>query len=56
VSTADCERDFSTLGRIKTKLRNSLAQHTLNDLMTLSTANGATAAQLRVACSNWYLV
>ncbi|XP_052086411.1 zinc finger protein 862-like [Mytilus californianus] len=37
VSTADCERTFSTLNRVKSILRNRLSQHILNCLMTIST-------------------
>ncbi|XP_071138765.1 zinc finger protein 862-like isoform X2 [Mytilus edulis] len=36
VSTADCERSFSTLNRLKTFLRNRLCQKILNPLMTIS--------------------
>ena len=36
MSTADCERGFSTLGRIKTDLRNRLSYKILNALMTIS--------------------
>ena len=36
MSTADCERGFSTLGRIKTELRNRLSPKILNALMTIS--------------------
>ena len=33
MSTVDCERGFSALGRIKTKLRNRLLEATLNQLL-----------------------
>ena len=36
MSTVDCERGFSAVGRIKTKLRNSLAEYSLNHLMFIS--------------------
>ena len=36
MSTADCERVFSTLSRIKTDLRNRLSCKVLNSLMTIS--------------------
>ena len=36
VSTADCERAFSALKRIKTRLPNRLTQKTLNNLATIS--------------------
>ena len=36
MSTADCERGFSALGRIKTNLRNRLSCKVLNALMTIS--------------------
>ena len=36
MSTADCERGFSTLSRIKTDLRNRLSCKVLNALMTIS--------------------
>ena len=36
MSTADCERGFSALGRIKTDLRNRLSSKVLNALMTIS--------------------
>ena len=41
VSTADCERTFSTMGSIKTTLRNRLSQRILNSLMTISTEGPA---------------
>lgn len=34
--TADCERDFSKLGVIKTRLRNRMTQRTLDGLMRIS--------------------
>ena len=34
-STAQCERGFSAMNRIKTPQRNALASSTLNDLMTI---------------------
>ncbi|XP_076103623.1 zinc finger protein 862-like [Mytilus galloprovincialis] len=36
VSTADCERSFSTMARIKSVLRNRLSQRVLNQLMCIS--------------------
>ncbi|XP_035663704.1 uncharacterized protein LOC118407347 [Branchiostoma floridae] len=36
VSTADSERSFSTLKRIKTRLRSRLSNAVLNDLLTIS--------------------
>lgn len=36
VSSADCERGFSTLKRVKTKLRNRLSNRILNHLLTVS--------------------
>ncbi|KAI8519667.1 hypothetical protein Bbelb_029240 [Branchiostoma belcheri] len=36
VSTADSERAFSTLKRVKTRLRSSLKNETLNQLLTIS--------------------
>ncbi|XP_069110145.1 uncharacterized protein [Argopecten irradians] len=36
MSTADCERSFSTMNRVKTNLRNRLSQNILNSLMTIS--------------------
>ena len=36
MSTADCERGFSALSRIKTDLRNRLSSNTLNCLMTIA--------------------
>eukprot|EP00733_Pompholyxophrys_punicea_P000520 Pompholyxophrys_punicea_v1_NODE_149_length_3194_cov_9.758203.p2 type:complete len:238 gc:universal NODE_149_length_3194_cov_9.758203:2334-3047(+) len=36
VHTADCERGFSLMKRIKTKLRNRLAQSTLEQLMLIA--------------------
>lgn len=36
VSTADCERSFSALGRIKSVLRNRLCERVLNCLMCIS--------------------
>ena len=36
MSTADCERGFSALGRIKTDLRNELSSKVLNAVMTIS--------------------
>jgi hypothetical protein len=36
VSTVDCERGFSTMKRIKTRLRSSLRQETLDQLMRIS--------------------
>ena len=34
--SADCERGFSTLGRIKTKLRSRLTNSSLNSLLMIS--------------------
>ncbi|XP_071166178.1 zinc finger protein 862-like [Mytilus edulis] len=36
-STADCERGFSVLNRVKTRARNRLSQKVLNNLMMVST-------------------
>ena len=36
MSTVDCERGFSTLSRVKTKLRNRLSNRILNYLLTIS--------------------
>ena len=36
MSTADCERGFSSLNRIKTDLQNRLSYKILNALMTIS--------------------
>ena len=46
VSTAECERDFSTLGRIKTKLRSGLTQNHLDDLMRISSNGDVSEEQL----------
>ena len=34
--SVDCERGFSAMGRIKTKLRSRLTNHALNSLMFIS--------------------
>ena len=36
VSTADCERTFSTMNRVKTKLRNRMKTSTLDSLIRIS--------------------
>ena len=36
VSSVDCERGFSTLSRVKTKLRNRLSNKVLNYLLMIS--------------------
>ena len=36
VSTADCERSFSTMNRVKTKLRNRMTTSTLDSLIRIS--------------------
>ena len=36
VSTADCERSFSTMNRVKTKLRNRMTTSTLDSLICIS--------------------
>ena len=36
MSTVDCECGFSTLSRVKTKLRNRLSNRILNYLLTIS--------------------
>ncbi|XP_077869109.1 zinc finger protein 862-like [Saccoglossus kowalevskii] len=42
ISTADCERGFSVVGRVKTKLRNRLSQKILRCLLYLSAEGPAT--------------
>ena len=39
VSTAQCERSFSTLGRIKSHLRTTMTNHRLADITLLSLEN-----------------
>ena len=36
VHSADCERGFSAMGRIKTRLQTRLCNHSLNSLMFIS--------------------
>ena len=36
ISTADCERAFSTMRRIKSRLRSQMNNDTLNDCMKIS--------------------
>ena len=54
MSTADCERGFSTLSRVKTDLRNRLQNKTLNHLLMIS-IEGPDAADYSFdeACDLW---
>ncbi|KAI8479756.1 hypothetical protein Bbelb_425040 [Branchiostoma belcheri] len=54
VSTADCERGFSTMKRVKTCLRNRLKAVTLNNLLMIS-IEGPEAEEFDFdsACDKW---
>ncbi|CAH1264092.1 ZNF862 [Branchiostoma lanceolatum] len=54
VSTADCERGFWTMKRVKTALRNRLKAETLNNLLMIS-IEGPDAEEFNFdsACDNW---
>ena len=54
VTTVDCERGFSTLSRVKTKLRNRLSNKTLNHLLMISIEGPhPTEFPYDVACDTW---
>ena len=59
LSTAECERGFSTLARIKTDDRNCLLNTTLENLMMISTQGPTeeeiTTAWLDAVARIWYL-
>ncbi|XP_078581210.1 zinc finger protein 862-like [Branchiostoma floridae x Branchiostoma japonicum] len=54
VSTADCERGFSTMKRVKTPLRNRMNESTLNNLLMIS-VEGPPAEEFdfNAACDSW---
>ncbi|XP_078702604.1 zinc finger protein 862-like [Branchiostoma floridae x Branchiostoma belcheri] len=54
VSTADCERGFSTMKRVKTPLRNRLKEETLNSLLMIS-VEGPPAEEFNfnAGCDSW---
>ncbi|XP_041377598.1 zinc finger protein 862-like [Gigantopelta aegis] len=54
VSTADCERGFSTLNRVKTDLRGSLLEKNLNNILAV-TMEGKEAKDFdfHKACETW---
>ncbi|KAE8293775.1 hypothetical protein D5F01_LYC06711 [Larimichthys crocea] len=54
VSTADCERGFSSMKRVKTSLRNRMKESTLNNLLMIS-MEGPPAEEFNfhAACDSW---
>ena len=52
VSTADSERSFSTLKRVKTSLRSRMTNKTLNALLTIS-IDGPSVSDFDRAVSAW---
>ena len=54
MSTADCERDFSTLQRVKTSSHNRLSNRILNHLLSISTeGQDPKDFSFDVACDIW---
>ena len=54
MSSVDCERGFSTLSRVKTDLRNRLANKTLNHLLMMA-IEGPSPSDFpyELACDRW---
>ena len=54
--TASCERSFSAMNRIKTSLKTTMQQGTLQDLMTVSSSSeDIKSFDPKPAISNWFL-